>query len=106
MNLDKLNAIIKDRVANATPKTSYVAKLYKRGKKKICEKIGEEATEVIIDAVASNRKEVVNESADLLFHLSMLWVKMGIEPKEVMDELEAREGISGLDEKANRSKKG
>lgn len=102
MSLDKLYAIIEKRRKTGSAETSYTAKLIKRGRKKICQKIGEEASEVIIDAVAKDREGVVKESADLLFHLTMLWSAMGIRPKEIFDELQARETMSGLEEKAKR----
>ena len=84
------------------PKTSYVAKLLKKGTRRIAKKVGEEAVEVAIAAVAQGRKEVIDESADLLFHLLLLWKATGVAPLEVMEELKRREEISGIDEKNSR----
>lgn len=99
--LYKLRELIEDR-RNKDPKTSYVAKLLKRGTNKIAQKVGEEAAETIIASLVEKHKDVVDESADLLFHLSVLWADKGVTPQEVMQELENRMGISGLDEKAAR----
>jgi phosphoribosyl-ATP pyrophosphohydrolase len=99
--LEKLGKVIEQR-RGANPKNSYVAKLFKKGTGKICQKIGEEATEVVVAALSEKKKHVISESADLLFHLSMLWADKGIKPSDVMDELDSRMGISGLDEKAAR----
>ena len=89
--------------AGADPKTSHTAKLLKKGPKRIAKKVGEEAVEVAIAAVAEGKENVVSESADLLFHLLVLWRALGIAPAEVMDELKRREGISGIAEKASRT---
>ncbi len=85
------------------PALSYVAKLTKAGRAKIAQKVGEEAVETVIAAVGDDRAGVVSESADLLFHLAVLLADMGVPFSEVMAELERREGISGLAEKAARS---
>ena len=99
--LNKLYDLVNSR-HDADPKKSYVAKLFKKGEGKICQKIGEEAAEVIVAALDEKKKHVVSESADLLFHLTVLWAKKGIKPEDVAEELNARMGISGLDEKAAR----
>ena len=99
--LKKLAEVIEER-KDKSPDKSYVAKMFKKGTNKICQKVGEEATEVVIAALAEKKKDVVSESADLLFHLCMLWAKKDIAVEEVMAELEARMGMSGLDEKAAR----
>lgn len=85
------------------PSSSWTAKLFSKGRKKIAEKVGEEAVEVVIDAVAGNREAVVKESADLLYHLNVLWADMNVAPKDVWDELASREATSGIAEKAARS---
>ncbi len=100
--LKKLRDVIEERRNAADPKKSYVAKLFKQGRGKICQKVGEEAAEVIVAALEGKNNELVEESADLLFHLSMLWADRKVEPWQVMEELEKRMGISGLDEKAAR----
>lgn len=99
--LDNLIELIRSHKAGDAEK-SYVAKMFGRGKHKIAQKVGEEATEVIIAALAEGRTHIVNESADLLFHLCMLWEAYGVSPQDVMAELESRMGQSGIDEKASR----
>ena len=99
--LDNLVATIASRVGG-DPKLSHTAKLLKKGPPRIAKKLGEEAVEVAIAAVMRKRDETVSESADLLFHLLVLWQSMGINPTEVMQELERRESQSGIEEKASR----
>lgn len=99
--IDDLYAAIKSRRGGNT-EASYTAKLFARGRDKIAQKLGEEATEVIIEAVKDKRKKTICESSDLLYHLLVLWADMGIEPEDVMHELAKRKGMSGLDEKKNR----
>lgn len=100
--LNDLFELIKSR-KKASPEASYVAKLFSKGRGKVAQKLGEEAVEVVIDAVAGNKKEVVGESADLLFHLLILWADMGINPEKVYQELVKRQGVSGIEEKKRRS---
>ncbi len=88
----------------ADPTTSYVAKLFARGRPKIAQKLGEEAVETVIAAIGGNRDEVIGEAADLLFHLTVLLADMDIPLDAVMAELDRREGISGIAEKAARPK--
>ena len=71
---------------------------------KIAQKVGEEATEVVIEAASGNAAGVVSESADLLYHLEVLWAATGVEPEQVYAELRRREGTSGIAEKAARPK--
>lgn len=87
----------------ADPSTSWTAKLFSKGRGKIAQKVGEEAVEVVIDAISGNKEAVVKESADLLYHLNVLWADMGVEPDDVWAELAAREGVSGVAEKASRA---
>jgi phosphoribosyl-ATP pyrophosphohydrolase len=101
--LDKLFAVIASR-RNADPTSSYTAKLLGRGKRKIARKVGEEAVEVVVAALAEPKENVVAESVDLLYHLSVLWASLGIEPKQVWAEMARREGVSGIAEKAARAK--
>lgn len=101
--LDELYAVIQSR-RGADPKASYVAKVLARGPEKIAKKVGEEALETALAAVQSKRGEVISESADLLFHLLVLWADAGIQPREVFAELKRRRGVSGLVEKARRAK--
>ncbi len=87
---------------DADPKTSYVAKLNKRGIVKVAQKIGEEGVELALACAAEGKKEVVSESADLLFHMLVALEMRGASFKDVVKELEKREGKSGLVEKAAR----
>jgi phosphoribosyl-ATP pyrophosphohydrolase len=88
----------------ADPSSSYVAKLTARGRAKIAQKLGEEAVETVIAAVADDRDGVVGEAADLMFHLIVLLADMGLSLDDVDAELQRREGLSGIDEKAARVK--
>ena len=86
----------------ADPTASYVAKLAAKGRAKIAQKVGEEAVETVIAAMADDRAGAVGESADLLFHLLMLLADLDIPLDNVLDELDRREGVSGIVEKAAR----
>jgi phosphoribosyl-ATP pyrophosphohydrolase len=99
--LDRLWQVVLDR-RNADPSMSHSARLMSRGTPKIAQKFGEEAVECLIEAVAGNRAAFVAESADVLYHLLVLWVDGGVRPEEVWTELERREGVSGIAEKASR----
>jgi phosphoribosyl-ATP pyrophosphohydrolase len=101
--LEQLWRIIDSR-RNADPDTSYTAKLLMRGRRKAAQKLGEEAVEAVIEAVRHDNAALIGESADLLFHLFVLWASCGVTPSEVAAELMRREGTSGLDEKRNRKK--
>lgn len=87
----------------ADPASSYVAKLQSRGLAKIAQKVGEEATETVIAALAGDRDELVGEAADLLFHLLVLLGEKQVPLDQVMAELDRREGVSGIAEKAARN---
>ena len=99
--LDRLWAVIMER-RSADPTISHSARLLSRGVSKVAQKFGEEAVECLIEAVAGNPDLVVTESADVLYHLLVLWVATGVPPEAVWAELERREGISGVAEKAAR----
>jgi phosphoribosyl-ATP pyrophosphohydrolase len=99
--LAALQQVITER-RHADPQTSYVAALFAKGKNKMARKVAEEALEVALAATTETRKEVISESADLLFHLLVLWEAEGVSLDDVLDELAWREGVSGIDEKANR----
>jgi phosphoribosyl-ATP pyrophosphohydrolase len=101
--LISLYELIKSR-KGGDPASSYTAKLFDRGIKKIAQKVGEEATETIIAAVTHDKKELISESADLLFHLMVLWADQGVHPSDVLAELTRRKGTSGIDEKKSRKK--
>ncbi|CAE8737059.1 unnamed protein product [Polarella glacialis] len=102
--LDQLWATIQERKASADSARSWTSRLLAKGPDKCAQKVGEEATEVCIEAAARRHQGVVTESADLLFHLLVLWASLGIEPKQVFDELARREGLSGVVEKESRAK--
>lgn len=89
---------------SADPETSYVASLYSKGTAKIAQKVGEEAVETAIEALQGNKEKLKEESADLLFHLMVLWADQGITPDDVTSILQKRMGTSGHDEKASRDK--
>lgn len=98
-----LFATILNRRESGDAEHSYVAKLSARGRGKIAQKLGEEAVETVIEAMRDDKEKVISESADLLFHLALLWADMGITPDDVADELQRREGTSGIEEKRNRT---
>lgn len=107
VNGDALQALY-ERVcerARADKDSSWTAKLFSKGREKIAQKVGEEAVEVVIDSIADKSVGVVKESADLLYHMCVLWAHMGIEPQEVFDELKRRQSKSGIAEKAGRVEK-
>ena len=81
------------------PAHSRTARLLRAGRAKMAKKLGEEALEVLIDALQGNRDAVVRESADLLYNLVVLWVAAGVDPKEVWLEMERRERLFGIAEK-------
>lgn len=91
------------RRLSADPGSSYVAGLHARGLPVIARKLGEEAVETVIAALSGTREELVGEAADVLFHLTVLLAEKGVPLSEVMAELDRREGISGLEEKAGRT---
>lgn len=99
--LEHLEAVI-DARRKADPEKSYIAKRLKQGTGKIAQKMGEEAVETVIAAMQKDRAEIINESADLLFHWLLLIADGGVKVSDVMAELTRREGTSGLDEKARR----
>ncbi len=101
--LDRLFAVVESR-RDADPNTSHSARLLSRGPAKVAQKFGEEAVECLIEAVAGNREALIGESADVLYHLLVLWVSSGVSPADVWAELIRREGISGIAEKAARAK--
>ena len=102
--LDRLAALIESRkpAHGGDPATSYVARLHARGTDAILKKIGEEATEVVMAAKDGDRERIVAEVADLWFHSLVALSHFGLAPGAVLAELERREGVSGLDEQAQR----
>ena len=100
--LERLYRVIESR-RGANPETSHTAKLFSKGTDKIAQKLGEEAVETVIEAVRGKPKKVIAESADLLYHLLVLWADRGILPAEVWAELVRRDGMSGIAEKNGRA---
>jgi phosphoribosyl-ATP pyrophosphohydrolase len=101
--LQRLFNTIQSRLGD-DPQTSYTAKLFSKGRGEIARKVGEEATETIVASLDEGEEKLVSESADLLYHLLVLWADAGIEPAHVWRELLRREGTSGIDEKNARPK--
>ena len=101
--LERLFDTVESR-KEADPQTSYTAKLFCKGTQRIAQKVGEEAVETVIAAVAKDKEHVISESADLLYHLCVLWADAGVRPDDVFHTLENREGVSGIAEKNARPK--
>jgi len=99
--LERLHAVIESR-KGGDPAVSHTARLLAAGVPAIARKVGEEATETVVAALAEGPRRAASESADLLYHLLVLWAALGIAPKDVGAELAKREGTSGLAEKAAR----
>ncbi|MGY0195601.1 phosphoribosyl-ATP diphosphatase [Leptothrix sp. BB-4] len=107
-SLDTLRALA-DTIAqrrSADPAKSYVAKLVHKGLDSMLKKIGEEATELVIAAKDADREQIVYETADLWFHSLIVLSQFGLGPEDVLAELRRREGLSGLQEFAQRSQPG
>lgn len=101
--IDRLMArVLENR--DADPDVSYTARLTAKGRAKIAQKLGEEAVETVIAAMADDKAEIVAESADLLFHLAVLLADAGLSFDDIRAELTRREGTSGLEEKAGRKR--
>ena len=101
--LRQLAAVLEAR-KSADADSSYVASLYQAGTDKILKKLGEEATETVIAGKGGNRDEIIYETADLWFHSMVLLADQNIDVQAVLSELDRRFGLSGLEEKANRTK--
>ena len=101
--LDRLYAVIEQR-RDADPETSWTAKLFEGGINKAAQKLGEEATETVVAALAESDRRLISEAADLVYHLLVLLASRGVSLSEVEAELARRAGVSGLDEKASRNK--
>jgi phosphoribosyl-ATP pyrophosphohydrolase len=101
--LERIAATINER-KDADPSKSYVAQLFAKGDDAMLKKIGEEATETVLAAKSGDRLHLVRETADLWFHCMIVLARHGVGPADVLAELQRREGISGIDEKAGRKK--
>jgi len=101
--LKQLDAVLQQR-KQEDPNSSYVASLYSKGLDTILKKIGEEATETVIAAKSGDKEQIIYETADLWFHSLVLLAQQGLSSDDILQELDRRVGLSGLDEKANRNK--
>ena len=99
--IERLVKVLESR-KGADPATSYVASLYDKGLDSILKKIGEESVETIIAAKTGDKEQIVYETADLWFHCLVLLAQQNIDARQVLEELERRFGLSGIDEKAAR----
>jgi phosphoribosyl-ATP pyrophosphohydrolase len=91
-----------DARRGANPETSYTAKLLAGGQAAVARKLGEESLEAVIEAVKGDSAALTRESADLLYHLLVLWAAAGLTPNDIAAELTRREGTSGIEEKKSR----
>lgn len=95
-----------DARRGASPETSYTAKLLAAGPAGVARKLGEESLEAVIEAVKGDSTALTRESADMLYHLLVLWAAAGLSPDDVAAELARREGTSGIEEKNRRTPTG
>ncbi len=101
--LDRLFAVIESR-KGADPTESWTAKLLAGGPEAVARKLGEESVETIVAALTADKAALAAESADLLYHLLVLWAARGVTPEDVWGALESRAGTSGIAERAAREK--
>jgi phosphoribosyl-ATP pyrophosphohydrolase len=97
-SLDRLYASVQ-AARGRNPAVSRTSRLFREGVQKMAKKLAEEAIEVGLDAVQMNRQSVVLESADLLYHLAVIWAECGVTPEDVFGEIDRRERIYGIAEK-------
>jgi phosphoribosyl-ATP pyrophosphohydrolase len=107
MNTDIMTELaqVLEQRKGADPDSSYVARLYAKGLDAILKKVGEEATETVIAAKSGDKAQIIYETADLWFHSMVMLAHLGLEPHQVLEELQRRFGLSGLEEKAARGQK-
>ena len=103
--VEELYGVIEKR-KGGDPEASYVARTFSRGREHVAKKVGEEGVEVALAGALGDKKGIVSESADLLFHLLILWSDTGVAPAEVFNELSKRRGVSGLAREARKRKAG
>ncbi|MGB1799233.1 MAG: phosphoribosyl-ATP diphosphatase [Gammaproteobacteria bacterium] len=101
--LKALDDILEQR-KQASPDESYTAKLLNEGVDNILKKVGEEATETVIASKSGKKEDIIHEVADLWFHTLVLLKHHGLDSEDILNELERRFGLSGIEEKANRKK--
>lgn len=99
--LEQLAEVLNER-KGADPTSSYVASLYAKGLDAVLKKVGEEATETVLAAKNAEPEQIIHETADLWFHTLVMLSAVGLGPQQVLEELQRRFGLSGLDEKAAR----
>ena len=104
-SLDRLFAAVQE-ARERKPSGSRTSKLFRDGVQKMAKKLAEEAVEVGLDAVLMNRESVILESADLLYHLAVVWAECGVTPDEVMAEIDRREQLYGIAEKLRKHSDG
>ena len=97
-SLDRLYAAVQE-ARERRPSASRTSRLFRDGVQKMAKKLAEEAVEVGLDAVLMNREQVVLESADMLYHLAVIWVECGVTPEDVTAEIDRREQLYGIAEK-------
>ena len=100
--LDRLESVVRDRLAAGDAEASYVASLAAKGRGKIAQKLGEEAVETVIAALTEDDAALTGEAADLVFHLTILLADRGLSWNDIAAELARRHGTSGHTEKAGR----
>ncbi len=103
--LQQLSEVLEQR-KGADPASSYVAGLYAKGLDAILKKIGEEATETVIAAKGGDARQIIHETADLWFHTLIMLAQQGLGPQAVLEELQRRFGLSGIEEKSRRGQSG
>lgn len=101
--LQRLTEMLEAR-KQASPESSYVARLFSKGEDAILKKIGEESTEVVLAAKGGDKSHLIYETADLWFHCMVLLAKNGLSAHDVLNELARREGLSGIAEKESRGR--
>ena len=101
--IKELFAILKKR-KKVSEKKSYTSLLI-NNPELLAKKIGEESSELIIDFIKSNKQGTIKESADLIYHVLVIWISLGINPDEIWNELSSRQLKSGIEEKNNRGNK-
>ncbi len=102
--LQQLADVLEQRKSQSAD-SSYVASLYHKGLDHILKKVGEECTETIVAAKNGEAEQIIYETADLWFHSMVMLAQLGLGPEDVLNELQRRFGLSGLEEKAQRTQK-
>lgn len=100
--IERLYKVILSR-KGMDPSTSYTASLFDKGLSEITRKVGEESIETMVAALTEDKQALINESADVFYHLLVLWAAKDVTPGDVFGALADREGVSGIDEKASRT---